>query len=138
MENKNFNKKFWFMRIFGFQGSMKSQALRNKDVGIKGRRNLGTWWCLAAISILDYLLELQYFVVTVKPYKLCFIVLLYKGEHNTNWNIFPSKLEWANCMNLSLRVSLSLSLSSPLLLGWKLTCQSYTHQNTLQIKWNKA
>lgn len=42
MENKNFNKKFWFMRIFGFQGSVKSQALRSKDVGIKGRRNLGT------------------------------------------------------------------------------------------------
>lgn len=81
------------MRIFGFQGGMKSQALRSQDVGIKGRRNLGTWWYVAAISILDYLLELQYFVVVVKPYKLCFIVLLYKGEHNTKWNICPSKLE---------------------------------------------
>lgn len=93
------------MRIFGFQGGMKSLALWSKDVEIKGRRNLGTWWCVAAISVLDYLLELQFVIAVVKPYKLCFIVLLYKGKHNTNWNIYPSKLEWANCMNLSLFLS---------------------------------
>lgn len=40
MEKKNFNENFG-MRVL-VQGGMKSQALRSKDVGIKGRRNLGT------------------------------------------------------------------------------------------------